>query len=84
MLAGGVADQLVRIMYFLGCYAGDGSIILHADKDDAAVGIGEGSHFRSQRIRIVDSGLELACAVLACGGLFPERLECECHVGSLQ
>ncbi len=83
MLTGGVADQLVRRMHFLGCHAGNGSIILHADKDDAPVGIGEGGHFRSQRIRIVDSGLELACAVLACGGLFPERLKCECHAGSL-
>ena len=84
MLAGGVADQLVRIMQFSGCYAGQCSIILHADKNYAAVGIGEGGHFRSQRIRIVDSGLELTCAVLACGGLFPERLKCECHACSLQ
>lgn len=84
MLAGGVADQLVRIMQFSRCYAGQCSIILHADKNYAAVGIGEGGHFRSQRIRIVDSGLELACAVLACGGLFPERLKCECHACSLQ
>ena len=51
-------------MQFSGCYAGQCSIILHADKGYTTIGIGKGGHFRQpRRIRIVDSGLELACAV---------------------
>lgn len=84
MLTGCIADQLIHIMHFSGRYARNGSIIPYANKNNATIGIGKSGHFRSQRIRIVDSGLELACAVLTRSDLLPERLKSECHASPLQ
>ena len=64
-----VADQLVKSAPRRPAQATQGTVVRHAQKDRAALGIGKGRHLGGERIHVGDIPLELASAVFAEGNL---------------